>query len=151
MNKLPYAEEINYWQTSKSSPDSWLDKTKNLIKGLGGKILVEGFGNEPSTGRSAYMLGFEIQSEGYKIIWPVLPSKTKKELSARVQATTMLYHDVKARCLTAVVLGTRAAFFNFMMLPDGRTTSEASIPELMQGVPDLILSSTPLIESGQYD
>lgn len=140
MNQLPYAEEVNYWQTSKSSSDSWMEKTKQLILGLGGKILMEGFGSEPVSGRSAFMLAFEIKGDHFKIIWPVLPSKRKDDKAARIQAATMMYHDTKAKCLSAVVLGTRAAFFSYLMLPDGRTAVYASIPELASGIPAMFKS-----------
>jgi len=148
MNTLPYAEDINYWKTSKSSPDTWMDKTKRQIKQLGGDVLMEGFGSEPTTGRAAFMLGFEIGGDKFKIVWPVLPSKSGNEKAARIQAATMLYHDVKAKCVSAAVLGTRAAFFSFLMLPDGRTASEVSAPELAQAIPALFASTAPKLKAG---
>lgn len=141
MNELPYAEDVNYWKTSKSSPDAWIDKTKRQIERLGGKVLLEGFGSEPAIGRAAFMLGFEIGGDKFKAIWPVLPSKAGNEKAAKVQAATMLYHDVKAKCISAAVLGARAAFFSFLMLPDGRTAAEASVPELAQAIPALLSSA----------
>jgi hypothetical protein len=71
----------------------------------------------------------------------VLPSEKGNELAARRQAATMLYHDTKAKCLSAVVLGTRIAFFSYLLLPDGRTAAEASFPELAEGIPDLFLAN----------
>ena len=139
--ELPYGEDVNYWQTSNSSPDTWMEKTKKLITGLGGQVLMEGFGSEPTTGRSAFMLAFEIEGDNFKVVWPVLPSKTKKELAARRQAATMLYHDTKARCLSAVVLGVQAAFFSYLLLPDGRTAVEASLPELAEGIPSMFAAN----------
>lgn len=141
MGKLPYGEDVNYWQTGQSSPDKWTEKTKKQIQTLGGQVLMEGFGSEPTTGRSAYMMAFEIEGDQFKVIWPVLPSKKGNEIAARRQAATMLYHDIKAKCLSAVVLGARAAFFSYLLLPDGRTTSEASLPELMKDIPDLFLAN----------
>lgn len=137
MNKLPYGEDVNYWQTSQSSPDRWMEKIKKQIHGLGGQVLMEGFGSEPMTGRSAYMMAFEIEGEKFKVVWPVLPSKKKNELAARRQAATMLYHDIKTKCLGAVVLGARSAFFSYLLLPDGRTAAEASLPELIKDIPEL--------------
>ena len=102
---------------------------------------MEGFGGEPTTGRSAYMMAFEIEGDKFKVIWPVLPSKRGNESAARRQATTMLYHDIKTKCLSAVVLGARAAFFSYLLLPDGRTAAEASLPELTEGIPDLFLAN----------
>jgi len=130
-----HAEEVNYWKTSKSSPDAWIDRAKRQIEQLGGVVLAEGFGSESTTGRSAFMLAFGIGGDRFKITWPVLPSKGGNERAARVQAATMLYHDVKARCISATVLGSRAAFFSFLLLPDGRTTAEISIPEFAQIAP----------------
>ncbi len=146
MRELPYGEDVNYWQTSRTSPDIWMEKTKKLILDLGGQVLMEGFGSEPTIGRSAFMLAFEIEGDNFKVIWPVLPSKTGKELSARRQAATMLYHDTKAKVLTAVIVGARAAFFSYLMLPDGRTAVEASIPELQKDIPSLF--SAPQLDSG---
>ena len=146
MSELPYGEDVNYWQTGSSSPDTWMEKTKKLILDLGGQVLMEGFGSEPTIGRSAFMLAFEIEGDNFKVIWPVLPSKTGKELAARRQAATMLYHDTKAKCLSAVIVGARAAFFSYLLLPDGRTAVEASIPELQTDIPSLF--STPQLDSG---
>ena len=149
---LPFAEDVNYWQTSKSSPDSWMEKTKRLILGLGGKVLMEGFGSEPMSGRSAFMLAFEIKGDHFKIVWPVLPSRGRNEGAARIQAATLIYHDTKAKCLSAVVLGARAAFFSYLMLPDGRTAVEASVPELAKGVPAMLRNknydAAPQLEEG---
>ena len=104
-------------------------------------MLMEGFGSEPTTGKSAFMLAFEIEGDNFKVVWPVLPSKRGNEKAARRQAATMLYHDVKAKCLSAVVLGARAAFFSYLLLPDGRTAIEATIPELTNGIPALFATN----------
>ena len=139
MNSMPYAEDINYWKTGQSSPDTWMDKAKKQITNLGGVIFAEGYGSEPQTGRAAYMLGFKIGDDQFKIIWPVLLSRTKNEKASRIQAATMLYHDVKAKCISAAVLGVRTAFFSFLMLPDGRMVVEVSAPELLESVPRLLV------------
>ena len=134
MMELPYAEDINhYWQTSNSSPDQWLEKAKKLIVEIGGTIIAEGFG--AMEGHSAYMLSFTIGRERFKVIWPVLPSRTGKTLAAKRQAATLLYHDIKAKAMTASVLGTRVAFFSYMMFEDGRTASELAAPELPEEFP----------------
>ena len=62
--------------------------------------------------------------------------------AARIQAATMLYHDVKAKCVSAVALGTRASFLTYLMLPDGRTAAQASAPELEQVFPKLLTGAT---------
>lgn len=132
--KLPYAEDIgHYWQTSQSSPDQWVQKTRKLIENLGGKVIAEGFGATDET--SAYMMAFELKGQKYKVVWPVLPSATGKTLAAKRQAATLLYHDIKAKAMTASVLGTEVAFFSYMVLPDGRTASELTRPELGQSFP----------------
>lgn len=133
------AEDVNYWKTSRTSPDTWLEKAKREITKANGVILGEGFGSEPQTSRAAYMLAFEFEGERFKAIWPVLPSKSGDERAARIQAATMLYHDVKARCVSAKVLGCRAAFFSYYLLPDGRTATEVSAPELLDAMPKLLI------------
>ena len=138
MTQPPYAEEVNYWKTSKSSPDAWMERARRQIEKLGGMVLAEGFGSEPGLGRAAYMLAFEIEGERYKVVWPVLPSKTGNEKAARRQAATLLYHDLKAKAISAAVLGARAAFFSFLMLPDGRTAVNIATPELAQLTPALL-------------
>jgi hypothetical protein len=137
MAELPFGEDIgHYWKTSTSSPDSWLSKTAELIKKSGGKILSEAFGS--AMGRGAFMLAFEKNSEQFKIIWPVLPSRGKDEIAARRQAATLMFYDVKAKLMTASVLGTRTAFFQYYVLPDGRTAGEVALPELAYAFPPLL-------------
>ena len=140
MSQLPDAESVNYWKTSRTSPDTWMDRAKCLIEALSGTVLAEGFGSEPATGRAAFMLAFEIDGDRFKIVWPCLPSRDGNEGAARIQAATMLYRDVKAKCISATVLGTRAAFFSFLLLPDGRTTTEVSTPELVDAWPRQLTS-----------
>jgi len=127
--ELPFAEDIgHYWQTGQSSPDSWMEKTCKLIASLGGTVTAEGFGR--TEGRAAYMLAFEIGGDNFKVVWPVLSSRTGKDQAARRQAATLLHHDIKAKAMTASVLGTKAAFFSYVQLPDGRTASSVAVPEL---------------------
>lgn len=136
---LPYAEKLNYYKTSTVQPDTWIEKAKNQIEKSGGRVVQEGFGRESETGNAAFMLIFEIGGDHFKIVWPVLPTRDGKgELAAKKQAATFMYHDVKAKCLAATVLGARTAFFSYLLLPDGRSTAEASIPELTKGIPKLL-------------
>ena len=134
-NPQVHAEDLNYWQTSKSSPDVWLDRAKRQIERIGGKILAEGYGSQD--GNAAYMLAFELGGEQFKIVWPVLPSRTDKPRAARVQAATMLYRDLKARCVSAQVLGARTAFFAFLMLADGRTLNQMNTADLLDVLPQI--------------
>lgn len=133
-----FAEDVNYWQTGQSAPDVWMDKAKRQLEKIGGIVLAEGFGSDIH-GRSAYMLQFQIENVVYKLVWPVLPSKTGRVSAARRQAATMIYHDVKAKCVSSQVLGHRSAFFSYMQLPDGRTAVEATVPELTEGIPRMLL------------
>jgi hypothetical protein len=134
---LPYAETVNYWQTGRSSPDVWLERATRQIESAEGVVLAEAFGKD-SGGRQAYLLVFQLGMDKFRLVWPVLPTKTGNMLAARIQAATLLYHDVKARCMTARVLGTRAAFFSYLLLPDGRTATEVAAPDLLQHLPALL-------------
>ena len=144
----PNAEDVNYWKTSRSSPDTWLDRAEKLIINMGGMVRLRGRGTSDAV--AAYMFIFEIDDNVYKVIWPVLHSSTGNERAALVQAATMLHHDIKAKCISAVVLGARAAFFSYLMLPDGRTAAETENYEL----PDMLASLTngkpmPMITEGE--
>ena len=149
MNKLPYAEDINYWKTGRSSPDDWIARTVRQIQSLDGEVLAEAFGKDAS-GNSAFMLAFEIGGDKFKILFPVLPSKSGNEKAARMQAATMLYHDIKSKCISAAVLGARAAFFSYLLLPDGRTTANLDTNELPM-LDNLFNTSVKQIESDYID
>lgn len=140
--KLPYAEGVNYWRTGQSSADTWIDKAKAEIKAAGGKVLADAFGN--ADGRAAYMLHFQFGAESFRVTWPVLPTRTKRdtdERAARIQAATMVYHDIKAKSVSAKVRGFRAAYFEYLMLSDGRTASEVAEPEIVNLAPRLLTAS----------
>jgi len=134
---LPYAEDIgHYWQTGKSPPDEWMRKCRALIEAIGGKVLAEGFG--AADGKAAFLFSFSFGSDTYRVVWPVLPSSTGNTLAARRQAATLLYHDIKAKAMTASVLGNKVAFFSYLSLPDGRTASSLAVPELSEAFPILL-------------
>ncbi len=127
--ELPFAEDIgHYWKTGGSSPDTLLDRAKSVITNLGGIVTADAYGS--IEGRAAFMVTFEFEEERFKVVWPVLPSRTNDNQAAKRQAATLLYHDIKAKAMAASVLGTRVAFFSYMMLPDGRSASELAKPEL---------------------
>lgn len=132
-----YAEDVNYWKTSRTSPEMWLEKARREVVRAGGQVLAEGFGSDGE--RAAYMLALSFGDERFKVVWPVLLSKSGNERSARIQAATLLYHDVKAKSITSKVLGFRAAFFSYLMLPDGHTVAEMATPELMGAFPKLLM------------
>ena len=132
--ELPFAEDIgHYWKTGISPPDTWMDKAMRVIKDLGGVVTADAYGSLES--RAAFMMAFEFAGQRFKVVWPVLPSRTNNNLAAKRQAATLLYHDIKAKAMAASVLGTRVAFFSYMMLPDGRSASELANPELSGAFP----------------
>ena len=129
MSKTTCAEDIgHYWNTSKASPDSWIEKAKREIASAKGKIAGEAFMQKDGT--AIYMILFQFGDDSFRIEWPVLHSKTGNEVGARRQAATMLYHDVKAKCVAAKVLGARTAFLSSLVLPSGQTAAQASSPDL---------------------
>lgn len=135
---MKYAEDIgHYWKTSSSAPDAWIDKAKAEIRAAGGKVLSEAFGSD-AEGRAAFMLVFSFGDERFTVVWPVLPTRAQDVRAARVQAATMLYHDIKAKAVAAKVHGVRAAFFQYLALPDGRTMAQVSTPELTAQYPKLL-------------
>jgi hypothetical protein len=133
-----YSEEVNYWMTSRSSADDWIDKTIKLLESFGGLGVDWVYGKQGA--QSAYLIQFELLETKYKIIWPVLESKTGNIRAARVQAATLIYHDVKAKCLTARVLGIRAAFFNYLMLPNGKPAYILQAEEVYEMLPKILVS-----------
>lgn len=135
MNEI-YAEDVNYWKTGTSAPDTWIDKAKAEIRAAGGTVVSEAFGNQGA--HAAFLLEFEFGRDRFRAVWPVLPSKTKAERAAKIQAATMLYHDVKAKCVAAKVHGVRAAFFQYAVLPDGRTAAQVATPDLVKLYPALM-------------
>jgi hypothetical protein len=137
-----YAEDVNYFGTSRTSPDEWLDRAKREIRSAGGVIHGCASIDEETSGRSAFCLAFELQGERFQMKWPVLLSKKGNTRAAKIQAATALYHEVKAACLKAKFLGTRAAFLAYLSLPDGRTVSEASMPDLMAALPKMLVAGT---------
>lgn len=135
-----YAEDIgNYWKTGQSSPDEWIAKARREIALAGGKVLNEAFGKD-DTGRAAYMLEFTFAADTFRVVWPVLRSRTNNERAARIQAATMLYHDIKAKAVSAKVHGMRASFFQYLLLPDGRTASQVATPAIIEMYPRLLSS-----------
>lgn len=129
MHKQPYAEDIkNYWKSGKSAPHTWIEKAEKEIDKAKGKLLASGRMN--MGGQAAYVLAFEIAEDQFKVIWPILQSRTRNDLAAQRQAATMLYHDVKAKCMAARVFGARKAFFPYLVLTDGRVASDVAVPEL---------------------
>lgn len=138
MNKKEtYAEDMPYWKTSKAGPDSWLEKVKLEIQRAGGQVLSTMYGDD-NLGRAAYMIRFRFGEDEFRLVWPVLKSKTGNLPAAKVQAITMLYHAVKARAVEVRVRGARAAFYGDWLLSDGRTAAEASQEQFLANLPGLL-------------
>lgn len=133
------AEDVNYWQTSNSSPDAWLEKAKREIKRAGGTVAGSAIVSDDLTGRAGFMLAFQIGSDRFKMTWPVLKPRRGSLRAARIQAATALYHEVKAACVKAKFLGSRSAFLAYLLLPDGRAASEISDTELAEALPGMLL------------
>jgi hypothetical protein len=120
----------------------WLDNAVKQLKDHGATDIVIAQGGQG--GREVFMLQFTLRGMKHKVVWPVLPlsmhvKDTESNLNAaRRQAATSLYHDVKARCVAATRYGDRFGFFQFQLLPDGRTIQECSLPELSEGLPKLM-------------
>ncbi len=133
-----HAENVNYWQTGKASPDSWLEKAKKEIRTVGGQVVGSGSFSEDITGRAGFMLAFQLDGEKFTIKWPVLRSKKGNLQAAQRQAATALYHEVKAACVKVKFLGARSAFFAYLVLPDGRTATEVTSPEFLEILPELL-------------
>ncbi len=148
--ELPFAEEINYWKSSTTHADTWIAKARDEIERAGGEVLGWAFGAETSTGRGAYMIEFVFGAERFRAAWPVLPSRGGAESAARIQAATLLYHDVKARAVRIKVFGPRVAFFDWLLLPDGRTTAAVADEDLLQHLPALLRArAAPLLLEGE--
>jgi hypothetical protein len=128
---MKHAEELPYWMTSQTSPDTWIDRTIKILTELGGKLQMEAFGKD-GYGRGAYMLSFSVKDESYRIVWPLTQSRSGKISAEKIQAATSLYHYVKAISLAAAVIGTKAALFTFMQLPDGSTVVENTDNAILQ-------------------
>ena len=145
MSKL--AEDCNYWKSSNTAPDSWLQKTLAMVVKFGGIVLGSGYADDNETGRSAFLIRFTLEGETFRILWPVLQSKSGDATSARRQAATMMYHDVKAKCGASQSLGVRVAFFAWVELADGRSACELATTELIETTPEMFSpkASTPLI------
>lgn len=128
--ELPYCDDVPYWKTSRTSPDTWIQKTVRLIKELGCTDVGEAFAS--LSGRAVYILSFRAGPDRFRVTWPVLnPRNPKDEPAARIQAATLLYHDCKAKAVAAAVFGPRTAFIGSLLLPSDQTVTESSYPDII--------------------
>lgn len=144
-----YAEDLPYWKTGQSSPDTWIERTIKVVTELGGKVLMEAFGRD-DTGQSAFLLNCRIGAETYRIVWPVMRSKSGNGKAAKIQAATMLYHDIKARAVSAAILGIKASFFTYLELPSGMTPVEAYIGDVSDALKLFALPPGEEVVDGDY-
>jgi len=121
---LPCAEDVNYWRTGRSSPDKWLDRACALIEDVGGEIHGRAIGY--LHGRGAVQIAFTIDGQPHSLTWPVLPTRDGDldHPAARIQAATFVHHDVKAKVMTAKVVGPARAFVGCRLIAAGRTVAD---------------------------
>ncbi len=145
----PFAEDLNYWKTSSTSPETWVDKAEALIEKYGGEVVSRAIGRQ--NGKEAILLEFRFGDLPFRLIWASLESRYNFDsrnpekafrTAARRQAATMLYHDVKSRGIRHAIAGPRAAFFEFLMLPDGRVVGELADPDLLKTAPKMLTGRT---------
>lgn len=139
--ELPQAETLAFWKTSRTDPDTWIDKAIAEIRKIDGQITGQAFGSETLSGSAAFVLCFTLCGEDFRITWPVLSCRQKTPENAQAakrQAATFLFHDVKAKCAKAAIFGPRVAFFEHLLLPDGREAAQAATPELAGLIPGLL-------------
>lgn len=135
---LPFGDELPYWKTSKSSADSWVAKTIELLKKLGAKNISEAFAS--SGGVSSFVIVFHAGDEMFRVVWPVLRVRQpENQTAARIQAATLMYHDCKAKAVAAKALGLRTAFIGQLVLPNNCTVQESAQPMIAQHVKPVAL------------
>ena len=125
--------DLPYWKTGRSSPDEWIRKARDQLERVGGTITESG--NIMQHGREVVLIGFRLDGDQFRIVWPVMGHEPNENLAAVRQAATMLYHDVKARCVAVLVKGARWAFHAELLLPDGETVGTLSDDRLMKLLP----------------
>lgn len=135
-----YAEEVNYWKTSKSSTDTWMDKIKSEIDSIGG--VVEMSGHFEQHGQTVFMIRFVIGDNTYDVRFPTLPVKVDSAANrkaAKIQALTAVYHDVKSKCVLSKFVGIPFAFHSYLRLSDGRVAGELTSGEVAGDMPRLLI------------
>ena len=134
------ADRANYWKTGERSADTQLDRSSQLIMDAGGVINARGIGM--FGGNESVLLGYELDGESYRIVWPVLVPRNENSMkdrrAARIQAATFVYHDVKSKCMAAQILGTRTAMLPYLLTANGRTVAELTNPELEKSLPKML-------------
>ena len=136
--KIIYGDEVNYWKTSTKGAESWLADTKKLIHDIGGKVHTEMVASVD--GKTAVMIGFAIEGDNYKVIYPALATRKEADRPAALrQAATAMYYEVKALVVSAKFRGIRGAFHSYLVLPDGRTAGDLTAPQIADAIPTAFL------------
>lgn len=150
-NERTYADDLPYWKTSRSHPDTWLEKAGREIERAGGEVTLQLAVQNTARGEAAFMIGFILDGDDFRIEWPVLTPKRPADLRwARVQTATMVYHDVKARCVSARVHGARRAFCAYLILPDSdQTVGRAVSVSDLAGLPPQLTAMGRLLPAGE--
>ncbi len=138
---IPDAASLPYWKTSRSSPEVWVQKACAEIERADG-IIDMCLPSAYQAGRMAHVIQFTLDGDSFRLAWPTL--EHEDTLAASRQAATMLYHDVKSRCLAARVFGVRWAFQAELLLPDGRTVGHLSTAELIERLPLVAMLTTEI-------
>lgn len=137
-----YAEDVNYFNTSTTHFETWIERAKKEITAIGGEVLQSGYAEKGIAG--TFMLECIIGGDKYAIRWETLPARKPKTsvASLKRQAATLLYHDVKYKCVMAKIRGVRATFLEYLSLPGGQTMGEAvaNIDQLKA-----MLANTPIM------
>lgn len=139
---LPTGKSLPYWKTGRTAAEHWIRKACAEIERAGGTIDVC-FPSAYQGGRTAHVVGFSLDGDSFKLVWPLLEHDPPEAEAALRQAATMLYHDVKSRCIAARVFGARWAFHAEWLLPDGRSIGQLTTPELLQELPQMALLAGP--------
>lgn len=135
-----YAEDLPYWKTGKTDADTWIDKAEKLIEDYGGTVTHRATAREH--GREVILMRFTFGADSFQSMWPVLESRTENRVAARRQAATMMHHDIKARAVRFRIFGARIAFFDFLVLPDGRPVAQVALPEIADALPKMLTGAT---------
>lgn len=138
-----YAEDVNYFNTSLTHPETWIERAKQEIHSIKGKVMQSGFA-ENASGIAAFSLTFQINGDTFQINWETLPTRVKSStpLMAKRQAATLLFHDVKHKVVMAKIRGVRSTFAEYLMLPGGQTIGEV-VTNIEQF--KAMIASTPIL------
>lgn len=132
--ELPYGEDVPYWKTGRTDPSTIIAGVVSMIEDYGGTVTQELQGRVGS--RAGFLIEFFLEGDDYRVAWPVLESKKgagTERIAAMRQAATFIKHDVKAKLLSASVIGVKAAFSPYLITEQGVTVME----HLSQGISDV--------------